>query len=150
MSKRTSPADVTGTLTQLTSTVGDINAIVLQINGLSAAFVTPVAIEALGGLIGEIELASVGLNLAGGSLPIPSATDQASICTALGTVRFFFLCLLSFLSKTFSIFPFLSPENEKFGVALLTTAYIAKQNIVFDRVHKPRYHPFASAGHPEG
>lgn len=102
LSPRTSPTDVTGTLTQLTSTVGDVNAIVTQINGLSAAFVTPVAIEALGALIGEIELASVGLNLAGGSLPIPSVTDQTSICTALGTVSFFLLS--SFLGPCFIVF----------------------------------------------
>lgn len=112
LSKRTSPTDVTGTLTQLTSTVGDVNAIVTQINGLSAAFVTPIAIEALGGLISEIELASVGLNLAGGSLPIPSATDQASICTALGTVSFPFRLSFSVQGLFFhSLFCLLKTRN---------------------------------------
>lgn len=93
MSKRTSPTDVTGTLAELTSTVGDVNAVVTQINALSAVFVTPIAIEALGGLISEIGLASVSLNLAGGSLPLPSATDQTAICTSLGTVSLLLLLL---------------------------------------------------------
>lgn len=97
---RTSPTDVTQTLGILTSAVGNINAIVTQINGLTAIILAPVAVQALGGLIGAVQLATLGLNLGGGALPIPSATDQASICAALGTVSS--LVLLSF---SFSLSP---------------------------------------------
>lgn len=90
LSPRTSPNQVTTVLDQLTSGVGDLNAIAENINGLTAIILAPAVAQGLVNLNNAVSVASLGLNLAGGALPTPSVADQTAICTALGTVSFFF------------------------------------------------------------